>query len=119
MEKGGAAIFEEEIVFTLVLLEFIWDYFKRILQKHEGKILEIIVISISRNGLLKSCARLIIERSEIRNKQHDFSTFYGKKVDFSPISCKKHHSKLEMDTFKVLLLFSYIASLDNKPRTCL
>ena len=23
------------------------------------------------------------------------------KVDFSPISCKKHHSTLEMDTFKV------------------
>ena len=32
----------------------------------------IIVISISRNGHLKSCARFIIERSEIRKKQHDF-----------------------------------------------
>ena len=32
---------------------------------------------------------------------------YGKyhKVDFSPISCKKHHSTLEMNTFKVMLLF--------------
>ena len=30
------------------------------------------VISISRNGLLKSCARFVIERSEIRKKQHDF-----------------------------------------------
>ena len=30
------------------------------------------VISISRNGHLKSCARFIIERSEIRKKQHDF-----------------------------------------------
>ena len=31
-----------------------------------------IVISISRKGHLKSCARCIIERSEIRKKQHDF-----------------------------------------------
>ena len=31
-----------------------------------------IVISISINGHLKSCARFIIERSEIRKKQHDF-----------------------------------------------
>ena len=30
-----------------------------------------IVISISRSGLLNSCARFIIERSEIRKKQHD------------------------------------------------
>ena len=41
------------------------------------------------------------------------------KVDFSPISCKKHHSTLEMDTFKGMLLLSYLALLDNKPRTCL
>ena len=39
------------------------------------------------------------------------------KVDFSPISRKKHHSPLEMDTFKIMLLLSYLASLDNKPRT--
>ena len=39
------------------------------------------------------------------------------KVDFSPISCKKHNSTLEMDTFKIMLLLSYLASLDNKPRT--
>ena len=31
-------------------------------------ILLTIVISISRNGLLKSCAKFIIERSEIRKK---------------------------------------------------
>ena len=31
-----------------------------------------IVISISRNGLLKSCAMFIMERSEIRKKQHAF-----------------------------------------------
>ena len=36
-----------------------------------------------------------------------FSTLYGK------------NSTLEMDTFKVVLLLPYIASLDNKPRTCL
>ena len=39
------------------------------------------------------------------------------KVDFSPISCQKHHSTLKMDTFKVMLLLSYLASLDNKPLT--
>ena len=38
-----------------------------------------------------------------------FSTFYEKKVDFSPISCKKkNHSALEVDTFKVMLLRSII-----------
>ena len=35
-----------------------------------------IVISISRNGLLKSCARFVIERSEIRKKQHAFKSVY-------------------------------------------
>ena len=30
-----------------------------------------IVISISRNGLLKSCARYFIERSKIRKRKHD------------------------------------------------
>ena len=39
------------------------------------------------------------------------------KVDFSPISCKKHHSTLEMDTFKIMLLLSYLGSLDYKSRT--
>ena len=36
----------------------------------------LIVISISRNGLLKSCARFVIERSEIRKKQHDFKSVH-------------------------------------------
>ena len=35
-----------------------------------------IVISISRNGHLKSCARFIIERSEIRKKQHAFKSVH-------------------------------------------
>ena len=35
-----------------------------------------IVISISRNGLLKACARFIIERSEIRKEQHAFKSVY-------------------------------------------
>ena len=34
------------------------------------------VISISRNGLLKSCARFVIERSEIRKTQHDFKSVH-------------------------------------------
>ena len=41
------------------------------------------------------------------------------KSTFLPYRVKKHHSTLEMDTFKGMLLFSYLASLDNKPRTCL
>ena len=51
-----------------------------------------------------------------------FYTIWKKKstkVDFSPYRGKKHHSTLEMDTFKgMLLLLSYLASLDKKPRTC-
>ena len=35
-----------------------------------------IVISMSRNGLLKACARFIIERSEIRKKQHAFKSVH-------------------------------------------
>ena len=35
-----------------------------------------IVISISRNGLLKTCARFIIERSEIRKKEHAFKSVH-------------------------------------------
>ena len=34
-----------------------------------------------------------------------------------PYHVKKHYSTLEMDTFKIMLLLSYLASLDNKPRT--
>ena len=63
-----------------------------------------IVISISRNGLLKACARFIIERSEIRKKQHAFKSVHfecrmvlflhdmGEKstlVDFFSIECRK------------------------------
>ena len=37
---------------------------------------KVLVISISRNGLLKSCARFVIERSEIRKKQRDFKSVH-------------------------------------------
>ena len=40
-----------------------------------------------------------------------------KKSAFLPDRVKKHHSTLEIDTFKVMLLLSYLASLDNKPLT--
>ena len=36
------------------------------------------------------------------------------KVDLSLISLKKHHSTPEMDTFKFMLLLSYLASLEKK-----
>ena len=39
------------------------------------------------------------------------------KSTFLPYHVKKHHSTLEMDTFKIMLLLSYLASLDNTPRT--
>ena len=41
------------------------------------------------------------------------------KVEFSLHRVQKQHSTLEMDTFKGMLLLSYLASLDNKPRICL
>ena len=41
------------------------------------------------------------------------------KVGFSPISCKKAPFYIVNCTFKGMLLLSYLASLDNKPRTCL
>ena len=47
----------------------------------------------------------------------NFSTFYEKKSTFLPYHVKKNHSTLEVDTFKVMLLLSYLASLNNKPRT--
>ena len=34
------------------------------------------IISMSRSGLLKSCPKFIIERSEIRKKQHDFKSVH-------------------------------------------
>ena len=39
------------------------------------------------------------------------------KSTFLPYRVKKHNSTLEMDTFEIMLLLSYLASLDNKPRT--
>ena len=49
-----------------------------------------------------------------------FHTLWKKsrlKSTYLPYRVKKHHSTLEMDTFKIMLLLSYLASLDNKPRT--
>ena len=46
-----------------------------------------------------------------------FSKFYGKKSTFLPYHVKKNHSTLEVDTFKVILLLSYLASVDYKRRT--
>ena len=37
-----------------------------------------------------------------------------KKSTFLPYHVKKHHSTLEMDTFKIILLLSYLISLDKK-----
>ena len=36
------------------------------------------------------------------------------KSTFLPYHVKKNHSTLEVDSFKVMLLLSYLASLDNK-----
>ena len=49
-----------------------------------------IVISISSNGLLKSCARFVIEQSEIRKKQHDFkSVHFECRMVLFYIECRK------------------------------
>ena len=39
------------------------------------------------------------------------------KSTFLPYHVKKNHSTLKVDTLKVMLLLSYLASLDNKPCT--
>ena len=39
------------------------------------------------------------------------------KSTFLPYHVKKRHSTLEMGTFKVKLVLSYLASFDNKYRT--
>ena len=41
---------------------------------------------------------------------------FSKTIIFSTLYGKKHHSTLEMDTFKGMLLLSYITSLDDEPR---
>ena len=52
------------------------------------------IVSILRSGLLKSCARFFIERSEIRKKQHEFKSvhFECKIMLFFPqsaLECRK------------------------------
>ena len=75
------------------------------------------------NGILVSAAKFsnFLGRDAFWGQQRNFSTFYGKKSrlksTFLPYHVKKHHSTLEMDTFKIMLLLSYLASLDNKPHT--
>ena len=77
-----------------------------------------IVISISRSGLLKSCARFIIERSEKREMQHDFKSvhfecrmiiFYRKDVN--------SYFYIEKWTFKVMCEVYYRAKRDKKEAT--
>ena len=60
------------------------------MSKNLSKKLTEIVISISRSGLLKSCGRFIIERSEIRKKQHDFkSVHFECRMVLFCIECRK------------------------------
>ena len=53
------------------------------------------------------------------HQKYSISTLYGKKSTFLPYCVKKHHSTLKMDTFKGMLLLSYLTLLENKPHTCL
>ena len=67
-------------------------------------------------------ARAELVRKIFRPKLHQkytISTLYGKKSTFLPYCVKKHHSTLKMDTFKGMLLLSYLTLLENKPHTCL
>ena len=50
-------------------------------------------------------------------KFYHFLHSIEKKWTFLPYHVKKHHSTLEIDTLKIMLLLSYLASLDKKPRT--
>ena len=72
--------------------------------------------------LKNSC--IITEKSLLTSSNGDWKCFFyilwkksQLKSTFLPYHVKKHHSTLEMDTFKIMLLLSYLASLDNKPRT--
>ena len=67
---------EIEILMLFIILTFqvlFWTFWssQEKLKRHYK-----LVISISRNGLLKSYARFVIERSEIRKKQHDFKSVH-------------------------------------------
>ena len=42
-----------------------------------------------------------------------FSTLYGKKSTFLPYRIKKYHSTVKIDTFKGMLLISYLAHAFN------
>ena len=53
----------------------------------------------------------------MRDFKVGFVEKYGLKSTFLPYRVKKHHSTLEIDTFEIKLLLSYLAPLDNKPRT--
>ena len=48
---------------------------------------------------------------------HEFDHHGLCNVNEFPCDAGTEFSTLEMDTFKVMLLLSYLASLDNKPRT--
>ena len=66
-QKRLSIIYYQKDIFQYFIMEF--SVFAS-----SGVIL--MIISISRSGLLKSCARFIIERSEIRKKQHDFKSVH-------------------------------------------
>ena len=72
-------------------------------------------ISEKSSKFWKECSKFF--HSAVNGELFYFST--KAKSTFLPYHVKKHHSKLEMDTFKDMLLLSYLALLDNKPRTCL
>ena len=63
--QGMVEIFANFVAYVLNKIRIFWV-----------RIFTETVISISRNGLLKSCARFVIERSEIRKKQHDFKSVH-------------------------------------------
>ena len=79
-----------------------------------------IVISISRNGLLKACARFVIERSEIRNKQHDCKSvhFECKMVLFYMIWEKSRLKSTLVDYFSIECRKRLFPSSIQKPIYC-
>ena len=64
------------------------------------------------------CGALLGRKStNILLAQSFFDKYSLKKLTFSTLYGKKNQSTLEVDTFKVMFLLSYLASLNKTPRT--
>ena len=58
-----------------------------------------------------------IKSRQLSKLQISFLHSMGEKSTFHPYCVKKNYSTHKMETFKVMLLIFYLASLDQRPRT--